>query len=324
MVIAVAAVSPVACVGPNPATGSSEEPVGMVALALTNVPTDARCLRLSSDVAGRRTALLANLTPGAASFNTIFGGLPIGSQSVWADIFNTACTSVTSATVATWISDPVAVVTTTTGMPNITLIVRRPGSVGVGVDFCTTSPCNSCSAGSQLCNGTCVVLSSNANNCGTCGHSCLGDVCASGQCQATAVSGFNANPFNYPPEQASITSAGHTYSFGYAAPTTKPADQDPAIFKDGNVLCVWDTYSGINEEVAFDGLVADSQFVYGLLTGGPLGVFKCPINGTPRSVATTVTENPVAYSSYGLFDSGTAIYWAEISNGSTQVYRLVK
>jgi hypothetical protein len=169
---------------------------------------------------------------------------------------------------------------------------------------------------------SCYDLSTSASsfNCGTCSHSCLGDACASGKCQPTAVSGTKANPFNYPAETTSIIFNGHAYDMGYASPPNS-TDQDAAIFKDGAVLCVWDTYSAVNEEDIFHGLVADDNFVYGLLTGGPLGVFKCPING---GAAVTVFEDPTAYTSYGLVDNGTAIYWGAVSNGTTQVYRLVK
>jgi hypothetical protein len=109
---------------------------------------------------------------------------------------------------------------------------------------------------------------------------------------------------------------------GYAmAPN---GDQDAAIFKDGSstALCIWTTYSAVNEEDSFWGLVADNNFVYGLLMGGPLGVFKCPING---GTAVSLFEAN-ASTSYGLVDSGTAIYWVQTSyaTGTTQVYRLVK
>jgi hypothetical protein len=153
-----------ACVD-SVAGGGAGEPTTAVILALTTVPTDAKCIRLSSDLAGRRTTLLANLTAGAASFTTTFTGLPVGSQQLWADVFNATCTSVTSATVATWLSDTVTVVTSATTTPSISLVLRRPANLGVGVDFCSTSPCT-CSTGNHLCSGLCVSNTS-VNSCGT-------------------------------------------------------------------------------------------------------------------------------------------------------------
>ena len=155
-----------------------------------------------------------------------------------------------------------------------------------------------------------------------CGHSCLGDACSNGKCQATPVSGAAAAPFNYPPDnETGITAGGHTYTWGYA--TAPDGNQDAAIFKDGSTtpLCIWATYSASNEEDSFHGMAADSNFIYGLLTGGPLGLFKCPIGGGP---GVTIFEDPSAYTSNGLVDNGTALYWAEVIGGTTQIYRIVK
>jgi hypothetical protein len=183
-----------------------------------------------------------------------------------------------------------------------------------------------CSGGTACCGDNCYNLTSASAsfNCGTCGHSCLGDRCSGGACQPTPVSGAAANPFNYPPQYDynGIIYGGHTYTLGYAyAPN---GDQDVSIFKDGAAtpLCIWTTYSAANEECSFWGLAADSNFLYGLITGGPLGVFKCPIGG---GTAVSLFEAN-AYTNYGLVVTDSAVYWSEIPDGTgtTQVYRLVK
>jgi hypothetical protein len=46
-------------------------------------------------------------------------------------------------------------------------------------DVCGTS----CAAGENLCGNTCVDLQTDANNCGTCNHGCLGGTCSEGNCQ---------------------------------------------------------------------------------------------------------------------------------------------
>jgi len=207
-------------------------------------------------------------------------------------------------------------------------------SCGSGTNSCLTGTCScgthvgACSGGQTCCpnNGnTCYDLSSSASsfNCGTCGHSCLGDPCSGGTCQAALVTGTAAAPFNYPPENGNygITAGGHTYTFNYGVAPN--GDQDPAIQKDGTTICIWTTYGGANEEVSFWGLAADANYVYGLLQGGPLGVFKCPING---GTAISLFQDSSAYTNYGLVDSGTAIYWSVYpsSGGANQIYRLVK
>ena len=186
-------VSSVACVDPYPidATGDS---VGVVTLALTQVPSDARCIRLTSDAAGRRTVATATLTPGAASFTTTFGGLPVGSQVLWADVFNTACTSVTATTVATWVSDPVTVVTTATGTPSVWLNIRRPGGVAVSVDFC--------SAGTHTCSGTCFSDTDATH----CGPSCVN--CTQPNATASCSGGKCANTCTLPTATLSCPAVG--------------------------------------------------------------------------------------------------------------------
>ena len=68
---------------------------------------------------------------------------------------------------------------------------------------------------------------------------------------------------------------------------------------------------------------ADAGFVYGLLNGGPTGLFKCPVGG---GAAVTLFETSAGFARSGLVDTGTALYW-EVFNSTTnveQVYRLVK
>ncbi len=183
-----------------------------------------------------------------------------------------------------------------------------------------------CGAGTKCCTDNCYNLTTSPSsfNCGVCGHSCLGDACSSGACQPTPVSGTAAAPYTFPPVYSgAVSGGGHSYTFGYAiAPDGK---QDPAIFKDGSAtpLCIWTTYPAAGEEVFFDGMVADANFVYGLLNGGPTGLFKCPVGG---GTAVTLFVASAGGARNGLVDNGTAVYW-EVFNGITnvdQVYRLVK
>lgn len=200
-----------------------------------------------------------------------------------------------------------------------------------GTNACLTGTCScgshvgACAAGTTCCTDNCYNLtaSSSSLHCGTCGHSCLGDACSSSACQPTPVSGPAAAPYNFPPTNSGGTSGGgHSYTFNYAiAPDGK---QDPAIFKDGSTtpLCIWTTYSAGGEEVAFLGMTVDASFVYGLLNGGPEGLFKCPVGG---GTAISLFETS-GLGNNGLVDNGTALYW-EALNSSTnvdQVYRLVK
>jgi hypothetical protein len=45
-----------------------------------------------------------------------------------------------------------------------------------------------CEIGLTVCGSSCVELDSDPQNCGTCGHDCLGTACTAGTCEASTVS----------------------------------------------------------------------------------------------------------------------------------------
>lgn len=49
---------------------------------------------------------------------------------------------------------------------------------------CVGSTCTVCAAGRAVCNNACADLNNDQNNCGACGHGCLGGTCSGGFCQA--------------------------------------------------------------------------------------------------------------------------------------------
>ena len=52
-----------------------------------------------------------------------------------------------------------------------------------GYEKCGKKCCSVCGPGETFCSGACVDTSSDANNCGTCGHQCqFGEVCFAGIC----------------------------------------------------------------------------------------------------------------------------------------------
>jgi hypothetical protein len=96
---------------------------------------------------------------------------------------------------------------------------------------------------------------------------------------------------------------------------------DPAILKNGSVLCIWNGYT--DTEFSQVGIVADSTYVYGLVVSTPVYLFRCPVGG---GTAVLIFQGAgSANYNLNLDGSGTALYWGVTnSSGSTQVYRLVK
>ncbi len=75
-------------------------------------------------------------------------------------------------------------------------VPQRCSASGVWQDQPACANGNTCSSGSCGCSNTtcgssCVVLATDSNNCGSCGHDCLGGTCSGGQCMAAV---FVANP----------------------------------------------------------------------------------------------------------------------------------
>ncbi|MGC4095067.1 MAG: metallophosphoesterase [Polyangiaceae bacterium] len=124
----------VACSSQGGDGNGQEEDAGSVELALSSVPSDVACLRVS--VSGSRNASeLFSLTAGVVPSLTM-SKLPLGIVQLDAQAFATSCSSVTGASVPNYVSeavlpvrvDPLKVV-------QVVLKLVRNGRVGVSVDF---------------------------------------------------------------------------------------------------------------------------------------------------------------------------------------------
>lgn len=62
----------------------------------------------------------------------------------------------------------------------------EPGLCKATNSTCSSATC-ACSSNYSACSNACVNLKTDANNCGTCGHSCLGGTCDLGSCQPKTI-----------------------------------------------------------------------------------------------------------------------------------------
>lgn len=115
-------------------TKAMRDDVSTVVLALTLVPTDVRCVRVT--VAGAQKVVRSfNVSPTAPASMTL-GGLPLGQATVTEEAFDVACAMVTPETAATWVSLAPATVTLTVGQTtSISIVLRRPAGLRVVTDF---------------------------------------------------------------------------------------------------------------------------------------------------------------------------------------------
>lgn len=159
----------IACAGGG---GTSEpEMLGEARIAIVQVPADVRCA--SVVVTGNRTVQKSfDLVPGQASTLSLTQ-LPIGAVTFTASAFDSACSAVTAASVANWLSEPVPTTLASNVASDVTLKLKRNGRANVNLDFDDGPSCGA--------NG--VACASNSD--------CCSAICTAGACSAMAGSGPN-------------------------------------------------------------------------------------------------------------------------------------
>ena len=137
--------------------------VGVVRLAITAIPADVSCLRLTAT--GARTVVQQfDVAPGTDA-SLLVAGLPTGTVVISADAFAAACAMAGDHTTANWISDPQTLNVSTTDIVDLSLVMHRNGRVRIGVDF-TDDVTATCSDGIQNGNETGVDCGGSCPKCG--------------------------------------------------------------------------------------------------------------------------------------------------------------
>jgi hypothetical protein len=189
------------------------------------------------------------------------------------------------------------------------------GNACTGGQICQGGAC-ACPEGETTCGGQCVAESDDANNCGACGHGCLGGTCSGGQCQPIVLT------TDYTDLATSITVDANNVYFGtqrglYACAKSGCASStqlnsigtQTVLFEpEYGYLFVsrWDgqyfdedTLSGSsNYTAAFSypsGLAMDAQSVYVGFSGGIVAAYKGPSAfDSPRTIVDSVSDEITA------------------------------
>jgi hypothetical protein len=108
--------------------------IGKISVAITSVPADVACLKVS--ISGSRAVTqLIDVTPGGTANQTI-GRLPIGIVKVSAEAYSSRCNAIATGAVPAYVIDaPVLVRVDAVDVNTITLNLVRNGRLGIGVDF---------------------------------------------------------------------------------------------------------------------------------------------------------------------------------------------
>lgn len=130
-----------------------------VTLAITSVPADVACVRITAAGPGRTAVREVDVAPGAM-VNEPFSGLPLGTVVFKGEAFAGRCDAVTKATIPGWVSDPVTVSIVLGRSVTVDLTLNRNGRAKVVVDFSDEPACSgtaaACLTSSECCSKSCV------------------------------------------------------------------------------------------------------------------------------------------------------------------------
>lgn len=135
-------------------------------LAISVIPADVSCLRITATGPGRTLAREVSVKSGDP-FTESMSGLPLGSVTFVGEAFPGGCDVVTKSTLPTWVSEPVTTSIIVGRLVTVALTMNRNGRAKVGVEF-TDEPI--CSVAGQICRTDSECCSHN---------------CGAGSCQAT-------------------------------------------------------------------------------------------------------------------------------------------
>lgn len=117
----------------------AEIEVGEAMVTLATIPPDVTCVRIAVTSAVRDVAHDLDVKVGD-TVSQALTGLPIGSVTFSANAYVVACSSVTKATVPTWVSEEKAVNLAPGKSSSVSLTLMRNGRAKVTVEFEDTTP----------------------------------------------------------------------------------------------------------------------------------------------------------------------------------------
>src|SRR5258706_2849413 len=119
---------------PDQQASINPEDTGTISLDLVNAPADATCLRLT--VKGTTVAVRSFTLKTTQNTTLMASGLPTGQVLVTGEAFGTACSQLTTESVATYVSDAAPPVTLVPGQTaSIAITLQKASSANISVDF---------------------------------------------------------------------------------------------------------------------------------------------------------------------------------------------
>jgi hypothetical protein len=130
-----------------------------VVLAISAVPSDVTCVRLTAAGPGRVVTREVDVMAGA-EVSEAFGGLPLGTVEFTGEAFTGACTAVSKATIPAWVSEPVQEAVVLGRIVTVALTLHRNGRAKVVLDFADEATCiptgSACLTSAECCARSCL------------------------------------------------------------------------------------------------------------------------------------------------------------------------
>ncbi len=148
---------------------------------------------------------------------------------------------------------------------------------------------------------TCSDTQSDPNNCGTCGHSCLGGACSAGVCQPVNLASGQSGP------TALVVVRNRVYWLNNA--WGNPAGSSVmAVGTDGTGMTTLATWGGNGSNVDPNALATDGVSLYWTNHDG-MSVMRVGLDGTGFATIATNQSYP-----NGIASGGSHLFWATSSN----------
>lgn len=176
------------------------------------------------------------------------------------------------------------------------VVAESCGADGTWQAASCAAPTATCDAGTcvcdgQVCNGTCIDVSSDSENCGRCGHDCCGGACVSGQCQAVTIAS------NQTLVSGVAVDASDIYWTAYSQ-----------VLKCSKTNCGTPTLLASTQQVAATRLVVDATNVYWLTEDGAVRYCSKANCVSPNVLWAPASVQTPNHGTDLAIDSGT-VYW---------------